>query len=281
MSIRAWLQLLHFGPSVFTTAAFGVYIGLATRGALAGGPLALLLAGQLATQFAISLLNDYWDRPQDRLAQPTKPIPAGQISAERVRVLGWTAAAGALALAAPLGPRVLTCAALGLAAGLLYDRGLKRTALSPLPFALGFGVLPLWAWAGVGRPWDALATWTALLTAGLSLPLHLADTLPDLEADRAVGVRGLAHQLGPQAARRLCWGALAAGLSVAGLLGWALGAHPLVLAGTLGLGAGLLGAAIVLYITYGPAALPLLSGLIEAASLLTALGWLAACIAGT
>src|SRR6185369_7140738 len=94
--LRPWLRVLHFGPSVFTTAAFGVYIALAARGlgkAQPGGPLALLLAGQLATQFAISLLNDYWDLPLDRVAQPDKPIPAGRFTAVAVRAWGWGLAA--------------------------------------------------------------------------------------------------------------------------------------------------------------------------------------------
>src|SRR5689334_18615280 len=99
--VRPWLQLLHFGPSVFTTLAFGVYILLVARGLPPAGQLLLLLAAQLATQFAISLWNDYWDLPEDRIAKPDKPIPAGVISAARVRVLGWVAvvASGGLAAA--------------------------------------------------------------------------------------------------------------------------------------------------------------------------------------
>src|SRR5690242_17841853 len=89
---RPWLQLLHFGPSVFTTLAFAVYIGLAARGRPPLAALALLLAGQLATQFAISLLNDYWDLPQDRLTKPEKPLPSGTLAPARARNLGGLAA---------------------------------------------------------------------------------------------------------------------------------------------------------------------------------------------
>ncbi|HUS16362.1 MAG TPA: UbiA family prenyltransferase, partial [Chloroflexia bacterium] len=107
--ILPWLQLLHFGPSVFTTAAFGMYIALGAHGAVPTGRWALLLGAQLATQFAISLFNDYWDLPADRVTRPDKPIPAGVVSAVRVRTLGVVAAALAVALAAPLGTRVLVC----------------------------------------------------------------------------------------------------------------------------------------------------------------------------
>ncbi len=271
-----WLQLLHFGPSLFTTLAFGVYVVLAARGAPPAGALALLLAGQLCTQFAISLFNDVWDLPHDRLTKPDKPLPSGLLSARTARRWGTAAAGAAYALAVPLGPATLLCAAIGLGAGLLYDARLKRTAWSPLPFAVGFGVLPLWAWAGVGRPWDATAWEAAGLMAWLVFALHLADTLPDLEDDRAAGLRGLAHRLGPQAALALCWGALGSGLLVALSLGWAQAANGLLLGGTVGLGAALLLAAMLLYRRRGAAALRPMAGLIEAAAVLTALGWLAA-----
>ncbi len=274
--LKPLLQLLHFGPSLFTTLAFGVYIALAAHGLPAVGPAAALLIGQLATQFAISLLNDYWDLPADRLTKPDKPIPSGLVGAATVRRWGWALAGSALLTAVPLGPRTLGCAAVGLGAGLLYDWRLKRTVASPLPFAAGFGVLPLWAWAGVGRAWDTPALLGAALTAWLVVALHLADTLPDLEADRTVGVRGLAHRLGPQAARRVCWAVLATGLAAAAVLGGGLQADLLLLGGTLLLGGGLLAAAIGVYRRQGAAGLRLMAGLIEAAALLIALGWLAA-----
>ncbi len=274
--LKPWLQLLHFGPSLFTTLAFAVYIALAAHGLPALGPAALLLGGQLATQFAISLFNDYWDLPADRLTKPDKPIPAGVVSARTVRCWGTALAGVALALAMPLGPRTLACAAVGLGAGLLYDWRWKRTLASPLPFAAGFGVLPLWAWAGVGRAWEPPVLVGAALTAWLVLALHLADTLPDLEADQTVGVRGLAHRLGPEAARWVCWSVLAGGLVAAAGLGVGLQADPTLLGGTLLLGSGLLTAAMVLYRRRGPPVLRPMAGLIESAALLTALGWLAA-----
>ncbi|MDQ2805395.1 MAG: UbiA family prenyltransferase [Chloroflexota bacterium] len=274
--LKPWLQLLHFGPSLFTTLAFGVYIALAAHGVPAAAAAAALLGGQLATQFAISLFNDYWDLPADRLTKPDKPIPAGLVGAATVQRWGTVLALTALALAVPLGGRTLACAAVGLGAGLLYDWRWKRTLVSPLPFAAGFGVLPLWAWAGMGRAWDRPVWVGAALTAWLVLALHLADTLPDLEADQTVGVRGLAHRLGAQAARRVCWGVLAVGLALAAGLGLALQANAALLGGTLLLGCGLLTAAIVLYRRQGASALRPMAGLIESATLLTALGWLAA-----
>jgi 4-hydroxybenzoate polyprenyltransferase len=274
---KPWLQLLHFGPSVFTTLAFAVIVALAARGAPPAGRLALLLAAQLLTQFAISLLNDVWDLPQDRVTRPDKPIPAGVVSAGAARAGGLACAVAALALALPLGAGVLAATAVGLAAGLLYDWRLKRTRWSPAPFAVGFGVLPVWAWLGVARPLDGVALGAALLLAWMAVALHLADTLPDLESDRAVGVAGLAHRLGSRATRRLCWAVAATGLLAALAAGIALGAAPAWLAATGLAGGGCLLAGILLYGRRGPAGLRPMAGLIEAGAMLTALGWLAAC----
>jgi 4-hydroxybenzoate polyprenyltransferase len=276
--VKPYLQLLHFGPSVLTTAAFAAYILILARGLPAAGPLALLLAAQLVAQFTISLANDYFDAPTDTLTQPTKPIPAGVIRRNSVGGLAVVGAAATLALALPLGGAVLAFTALGLGAGLAYDAGLKRTLFSPLPFMLGFGVLPLWAAAGVGVPLVGPSLACAGLTAVLVVALHLADTLPDLESDTAAGVRGLAHRLGRPRAVTLCCAALATGQALALLL--ALRSPPtwLILAPTLALTVALLLAALTLYRRRGPAALPAFSGLIEAAALLTSLGWLAGAV---
>ncbi len=276
--MKPYLQLLHFGPSVLTTAAFAVYIAILAHGLPGGGTLALLLATQLLAQFTISLANDYFDAPTDQLAQPTKPIPAGVIRRPTVGSLAVLGAVGTLALALPLGGAVLAFTTLGLGAGLAYDAGLKRTWASPLPFMLGFGVLPLWAAAGVGAPLTGPALPCAVLTAVLVVALHLADTLPDLESDTAAGVRGLAHHLGRSRTAALCWAALATGQILAALLALGYPVRWPILAPVLSLTVALLLAALLLYRQRGVSALTPMSGLIEAAALLTSLGWLAAAV---
>src|SRR5689334_20375994 len=116
--MRPYLQLLHFGPSVLTTAAFAVYILILARGVPDLGRLALLLAAQLVSQFTISPANDYYDAPYDRVAQPTKPVPSGVISRVRVEQLAVVGAGLTLLLALPLGLAVLGFTTAGLGAGL-------------------------------------------------------------------------------------------------------------------------------------------------------------------
>jgi 4-hydroxybenzoate polyprenyltransferase len=114
-----------------------------------------------------------------------------------------------LALSWPLGPAALGLGALGTGAGLAYSAGLKGTIWSWAPFWVGFPTLALWAFAAAERLRAEL--WTVYLVGlPLVLAVHLADTLPDVAADRAAGLRGLAHRLGPAAAQRACWLALVA-----------------------------------------------------------------------
>lgn len=79
--------------------------------------------------------------------------------------------------------------------GWAYNAGLKRTAASIVPYAVGFGALP----AGVvaAAPGSPPAPWW-LVAAGAALgsAAHLANVAPDLEDDLATGVRGLPHRLG-------------------------------------------------------------------------------------
>lgn len=118
----------------------------------------------------------------------------------------WAAAVVALALCVPLS---LACGALAgavhlaaVAAAWLYNLRLKATALSWLPYVAGFGALPAAVALSLpGGPWPRW--WTVTAGALLGFAAHLADTLPDIAADRAAGIRGLPHRLGARGTRLL------------------------------------------------------------------------------
>jgi 4-hydroxybenzoate polyprenyltransferase len=151
-------------------------------------------------------------------------LPAGLVAP---RVALGTAVVGvplALLCAALLGPVTLLAALVGTAAGLAYDVWLKGSVWSAVPFMVAFPVLPIWAWSAVA-PADTRLLEGYLVGAPLVLGLHLADTLPDLEDDRAHGVRGLAHRLGRAWTCRLMWAAFLATAALLAVLG-ALPGHP-------------------------------------------------------
>src|SRR6266545_1546128 len=157
--------------------AFGVVAG---RHHLQPGRLALL-AGLLATnQYAAGALNDAIDVERDVGAgrAADKPIPSGAISRRAVTVL---------ALAS------------GLACAWSYDLWLKGTAASVLPFAIALPLVPLFGYGAAGR-FPPVLWWAWPIGALAAVAVHLADSLPDVESDRAAGVHGLAPRLGVRAA---------------------------------------------------------------------------------
>jgi 4-hydroxybenzoate polyprenyltransferase len=191
--------------------AFGMVAG---RDQPHPGRLALL-AGLLAcNQYAAGALNDAVDAAADAAAHRGKPIERGAISRRAVAVAALAAGAASLGFAAALGPAVLALAAVGLACAWGYDLWLKGTAASVLPFAVALPVVPLFGYGAAGR-FPGVLWWAWPVGALAAVAVHLADALPDLEADRATGVHGLAPRLGARRATALAAASYAAALGLA------------------------------------------------------------------
>jgi 4-hydroxybenzoate polyprenyltransferase len=207
--LAALVALVHPLPVLITVAAAAGFALAAAQGAVPPDRLGWFLGSVLLTQVAISIHNDYCDRELDAVAKPRRAIPRGAIAPGTALGLAVALLVAGLALSWPLGPAALGLGALGTGAGLLYSAGLKRTIWSWVPFWVGFPTLALWAFAATERLRPDL--WSVYLVGlPLVLAIHLADTLPDVAADRAAGLRGPAHRLGPAAAQRASWLALLA-----------------------------------------------------------------------
>jgi 4-hydroxybenzoate polyprenyltransferase len=237
---RAWrgpwhpgthLALLHAGPGltvVVVGLAFGVVAGRhdPDRGRL--GLLAVLLA---ANQYSAGALNDAVDAPADAATGRDKPIPGGAISRRAAATLAVAAGLVSLACGALLGPATLALAVAGLACAWGYDLWLKGTVASVLPFACALPLVPLFGYGAAGR-FPAVLWWAWPIGALAAVAVHLADSLPDVEADRLAGVHGLAPRLGVRRAAALVVASYAATLALAAGSGLAAGDRPVVLAGT-------------------------------------------------
>ena len=268
-------RLLHPVPSLLTVVAAGAFVLLAARGLPPPGRLLHLLAIETAMQFSISAFNDYFDRKVDA-GRADKPVASGLVTPREALAVGAVLGVLALLLAALAGPWVALLTATGFAGGLLYDAGLKYTALSWLPFVVAFPTLPLWAWAGAAPDGQIPARlwWAVPVIAVTVVGVHMADTIPDLQTDTDAGVRGLAHRLGLKGSLALCWGAFAAAL----LLTLALSAIlpynttwyvPGAVAGGL-----LVAGGILLYLR-DPSKVRVMSLLLEVGAIAIAVGWLA------
>ena len=116
-----------------------------------------------------------------------------------------------------MGPVALLLVGIGTACGWAYDLRLKATPLSVVPFAIAFPLMPFWIGALAARPLSSLV----LLFLGgspLAAAIHLADAIPDRDADRAAGLRTLAVALGTPRAELAAAGLLLLGSLVSTIL---------------------------------------------------------------
>ncbi len=268
-------RIVHPFPTLLNVAATVGLAFVAADGPPGAAVLTRMLLVMLFAQCAIGVANDLFDRDLDARTKPWKPLAAGLVTQPQAIAMAAAFVAASVALAATLGPAGLGLAALGTASGLAYDARLKCTMLSALPFAVAIPTLPLWVYVSLDRA-EPVLWWLLPLGALIGVTLHLANTLPDIEADAANGVRGLAHRLGVKRSMQVSWAAFAAALLLAVVLGPFLDADMRWYAGSVATGAGCLVGAVRAYVVRGEAALRLNFAAISIGAAVTAAGWLAA-----
>ena len=150
----------------------------------------------LGLQFAIGTANDLADASRDRVSRPDKPIPAGLVNPRQAVAVLLVASSAGLCVAGSVGVAALAVGAVGLADGLIYDLRLKGTALSWVPFALGVGLLPMYAWIGAAAALPPAFWGIVPLAFVAGATLALANSLADLERDLLAGASSVATALG-------------------------------------------------------------------------------------
>lgn len=163
------------------------------------GTIVLVGVAVLTGQLAIGWYNDYLDAARDIAAGRTdKPVASGAVGRRTVGVSAAVAAVACVPLSLAVGWLPGSLHLVAVAAGLVYDAWLKATVASALPYAVAFGLLPLFVTLGPDPrpPW-----WLPVAGALLGIGAHFANVLPDLAADAVTGVRGLPHVLGSTAGR--------------------------------------------------------------------------------
>lgn len=226
------VRACHFQPTLAVVALTTGLAALSGRGAAGCVAVALaVLAGQLSTGWS----NDWFDAVRDRsVGRTDKPIVAGTVSVGTVRRAACLALVAAVPLSLLSGWRAAVVHLVALASAWAYNLGLKATVLSPVPYAVSFGLLPAFVTLGLpGHPWPrpALMVATGLLGVGA----HFINTLADREDDARSGIVGLPQRMSAQ-------GALLAGVGLmvaCALTIWLLGgsarvAQTVLLAASLG-----------------------------------------------
>jgi len=151
-------------------------------------------------QFAIGALNDVRDEPRDAGLKPGKPIPAGLVSKQTAGLVIVLTALAGVALAAPSGPALVALAFVVLGVGVLYDLILKGTPWSWIPFAAGIPILPVYGWLGIAGELPAVFLVVLPVAVAEGGALAIANSLTDVERDRAARVSSAAAALGTRVA---------------------------------------------------------------------------------
>ena len=224
----AVVQLIHPAPTIAVTVLSATLAWiLASEGSAAadGGRVALITLSVLGSQVLIGALNDWADRDRDA-GRADKPIAAGRLRPTTALVIAGGGLALQLLASAALNPLALALGAVAASSAVAYDLGLSRTPLSPLPYLVSFGVLPLWIGAGVGVPLERVVA-AGLLVAPFAAAAHLANVLLDFDADAAAGSRNLVQRIGRRRAHALATAlalgtgaAIGIGFALSGRLGW-------------------------------------------------------------
>ena len=200
----------HAGPTVVVTVLAGFFAAGVGSGP---GPTVLVTAAVLTGQLSVGWSNDWLDARRDVAVQRTdKPVVAGLVTTRQVHAAALVAAGLCVVLSLATGIVAGLVHLVAVASAWSYNAWLKSTVWSWAPYAVSFGLLPLFVvLAGPGR---AAAPWAMTATALLGVGAHVANTLPDLEDDRATGIRGLPHRLGRTRASVLAPTVLVAAVAV-------------------------------------------------------------------
>ncbi len=195
--------LSHPVPVLFHIVAVTIFTLLAAWPHFTWNIIALVVIAHTTMQVSIAMINDYCDRRTDTQSKPEKPIPRGLVHPREALAAGLLMIVIMLVLLTQLPPLALLISLCYLALGQAYNLGLKSTPFSGIVFALAMPLIPLYAFAGMGRT-PPFVFW--LVPAGflLGISLNLANSLPDLEQDAAHGARTLAVVLGVRRSFAVC-----------------------------------------------------------------------------
>jgi 4-hydroxybenzoate polyprenyltransferase len=205
----------HPGP-VLVVTVLALALGISTG--LDVARLVLLVVSVFLGQLSVGLSNDAIDAARDRLVgRSDKPIAAGVVTPQTALAVALVTVVAALVLSAVLGAGLVAAHAFALASAWAYNVLLKSTPASVVPFVVSFALFP--SFATLAAPSAALAPgWAAIAGGALGAAMHLTNVLPDLDDDRATGVRGLPHRLGARASALIAAACIGSG-ALAVLLG--------------------------------------------------------------
>jgi hypothetical protein len=181
-------RVLHPFPSLLVAALTVAIVPLTGRVAPLSRVVALGL-GMLLYQFALGVLNDVVDLPDDRRTKPWKPLARRLLAPKFAVVAATVFAAGAAALTFSLPNHAWLIGLAGFACGAAYDFRLKRTQISWLPYAIALPLVPIWVFVACG-------VWRSMRVRAIGLDCR-AGSESEIRADSLFSPSQLSSRLRP------------------------------------------------------------------------------------
>jgi 4-hydroxybenzoate polyprenyltransferase len=202
--IRAYVLLPHATPILAVLLGTAGFAFIARGGWPGGADLAMLLVAMFGAQIAIGAVNELVDVELDRASKPSKPIPAGLVSVRGATIMVVAGMVLMIAGSLRFSLAAFAFCALGAGLGVAYSFWFKRSMWSWVLYVLAIPLIPIWVWTALADVPRGVLVLYPIAIPGL-IALQLAQSLPDIEADRSVAVETLAVRLGNERARLVTW----------------------------------------------------------------------------
>ena len=218
--VHGYLVLPHAVPIVVVMTATAAFALIAARGWPGTGQMSWLLLAMFGGQLAIGAVNEIVDAELDAQTKPEKPIPAGLVTRRGAWVVTIAGVVAMTLASLTFSVPVFLVCALGTGVGIAYSVWFKRTIWAWIPYLIALPLLPIWVWLALSDIDPGLFAVYPVGAAAV-VAIQIAQSIPDVEADRQGNVRTLAVALGARRARLACWGALGvAAILAAALAPW-------------------------------------------------------------
>jgi len=201
MTFRDVVRATHFPQTLAMVALMTVSSWLAGAELI---HVVLVLLATASGQVAVGWTNEIVDaRTDSNSGRSDKAVALGRLDSR----LLWILSLIALTVTLPLSLLAAgwiggTAHIVAVGSALAYNAKLSRTVWSWAPYALSFGLLPLFVLQSVSPTLWPTSSLVALASC-VGIIAHLFNALPDIDLDRRASVGGLAVSLGTKRARVL------------------------------------------------------------------------------
>lgn len=187
-------------PLTTLTGGLAVLLGGYVAGTGAWDKVVLAILATWFITAAANAWNDYRDIEIDKINQPKRPLPSGQVSPRSVLVFSLVMTAISIVLAAFINPTAFVIALASAAMLYLYSLRLKSTVLMGNAIVATISAMSaIFGGIAAGNPRPSL--WLAVIIASAIMGREVLKTLADYEGDLRQRCRTVATVWGRRPAR--------------------------------------------------------------------------------